>query len=73
MKDMITRQGASRPGRLAGFRADILDWARWCLYPKYALGDGEATRAQFAAVKTRIVAKFEQALWSTYLIPELCP
>lgn len=98
----------------------MMQWRRWCLHPQYALGDGEETRAQFAAVKTRIVAlsfqddeylsfrsmeslqsfytnaqvsikrikpkdlglqrvghfgffraKFEQALWSTYLIPEL--
>lgn len=98
----------------------MMQWRRWCLHPQYALGDGEATRAQFAAVKTPIVAlsfqddeylsfrsmeslgsfytnapvsirriapkelglqrvghlgffraKFEQALWSAYLIPEL--
>lgn len=98
----------------------MMQWRRWCLHPQYALGDGEEMRAQFAAVKTRIVAlsfqddeylsfrsmeslqsfytnapvsikriipkemglprvghfgffraKFEQALWSTYLIPEL--
>ena len=98
----------------------MMQWRRWCLHPQYALGDGEATRAQFAAVTTRIVAlsfqddeylsfrsmeslgsfytnacvsikritpkdaglerighfgffraQFEQALWSTYLIPEL--
>ena len=98
----------------------MLQWRRWCLHPQYALGDGEATRVQFAAVRTRIVAlsfqddeylsfrsmeslqsfytnapvsikrivprelglqrvghfgffraRFEQALWSAYLIPEL--
>ena len=41
-----------------------MQWRRWCLHPQYALGDGEETRAQFAA-------QFERALWSTYLIPEL--
>jgi predicted alpha/beta hydrolase len=34
----------------------MMQWRRWCLHPQYALGDGEATRAQFAAVTTRIVA-----------------
>ena len=34
----------------------MMQWRRWCLHPQYALGDGEETRAQFAAVKTRIVA-----------------
>jgi predicted alpha/beta hydrolase len=34
----------------------MMQWRRWCLHPEYALGDGDETRAQFAAVTTRIVA-----------------
>jgi predicted alpha/beta hydrolase len=34
----------------------ILQWRRWCLHPEYALSEGEAVRAQYAAVTTPIVS-----------------
>jgi predicted alpha/beta hydrolase len=34
----------------------MLQWRRWCLHPDYAVGDGEAVRARFAAVRTPIVS-----------------
>ena len=34
----------------------MLQWRRWCLHPEYAVGDGEAVRAQYAAVRTPIVS-----------------
>lgn len=38
-------------------RGVMEQWRRWCLHPEYAVGvEGEAVRAQFAAVKTPIVS-----------------
>jgi predicted alpha/beta hydrolase len=34
----------------------MLQWRRWCLHPDYAVGDGDAVRARFAAVRTPIVS-----------------
>ena len=48
------------PGNLFGMVGDLpqgvmRQWRNWCLHPDYAVGvEGEAVRAQFAAVKTPI-------------------
>jgi predicted alpha/beta hydrolase len=35
----------------------MVQWRRWCLHPEYAVGvEGDAVRAQYAAVRTPIVA-----------------
>jgi len=49
------------PGKRLGMVGDlpagvIRQWRKWCLDPEYAVGDGEATRARFAAVTTPITA-----------------
>lgn len=49
------------PGRRFGMVGDlpkgvITQWRRWCLHPDYAVSEGEAVRAQYAAVKTPIVS-----------------
>ncbi|HEY4057793.1 MAG TPA: alpha/beta fold hydrolase [Kofleriaceae bacterium] len=49
------------PGKRLGMVGDlprgvIRQWRKWCLDPEYAVGDGDAVRAQFASVKTPIVS-----------------
>lgn len=49
------------PGKKLGMVGDlprgvIRQWRRWCMHPEYALGDGEAIRAQYASVTTPITA-----------------
>jgi predicted alpha/beta hydrolase len=34
----------------------IRQWRRWCLQPEYAVGDGDAVRAQYAAVRAPIAS-----------------
>src|SRR6266478_4589536 len=34
----------------------MIQWRRWCLHPEYAMSEGEAVRAQYAAVTTPIVS-----------------
>lgn len=49
------------PGKALGMVGDlprgvIRQWRRWCLQPEYAVGDGDAVRARFAAVTTPITS-----------------
>ena len=49
------------PGKRLGMVGDlpkgvIRQWRKWCLDAEYAVGDGEATRALFAAVTTPITS-----------------
>jgi predicted alpha/beta hydrolase len=50
------------PGRRLGVVGDLpgpvmVQWRRWCLHPQYAVGvEGDAVRAQFAAVTAPIVS-----------------
>lgn len=49
------------PGRRLRMVGDLpaqvmRQWRRWCLHPEYAISEGEAVRAQYAAVRTPIVS-----------------
>jgi predicted alpha/beta hydrolase len=49
------------PGRRFGMVGDLprgvmTQWRQWCLHPDYAVSEGEAVRAQYAAVTTPIVS-----------------
>ena len=49
------------PGARLGLVGDLprdvmVQWRRWCLHPEYAVGDGEAVRALYAAVRTPITS-----------------
>lgn len=47
----------ARLGAVGDLPAGVIrQWRRWCLQPEYAVGDGEAVRAQYAAVRTPIAS-----------------
>lgn len=58
---MLTPLFGYFPGQRLGMVGDlprgvVEQWRRWCLHPEYALGDGEAMRARFAAMTTPITS-----------------